>query len=107
MSQTRPLQKADDDALADLKDINLSDVMMTERSEISKLEELEGSYPWEKLKVAKRTEGNQAEEDGSADIGANDGSVTRKEETKTPRKTWDQGDSQKMNHSLTSRQGKK
>ena len=76
---------------------------MTERNETSQLEELKRNYPWKKLKVAKRTEENQAEEDGSADNGADNGSVTRKEGTKTPRKTWDQGDSQKMNYSLTSR----
>ena len=87
VSQTRPLQKADENALAHFKDINLLDAMMTERNETSQLEELKGNYPWKKLKVAKRMEENQAEEDGSADNGANNGSVTRKEGTKTPHKT--------------------
>ena len=55
---------------------------MTERNETSQLEELEGNHPWKKLKLAKRTEENQAEEDGSTDNGANNGSMRKKEGTR-------------------------
>ena len=106
-SQTRHQQKAEGGVQVQvgLEDVTPSEARMMERNETSQLEELGEISPWEKLEAAMKTEWVQTKGDVRADLGATVCSVARKEEANTPRKTWDKGDSQSMDHTSTSRQG--
>ena len=104
-AQTRPLQEADRAAQVGLEDNTPSEARTTERNETFQLEELEEIHPWEELKAAIKTEWVQTEGDVKADYGATVRRITRNEETNTPRKTLDKGDSQSVDHTSTSRQG--
>ena len=69
------------------------------------MEELNKIHPWEELEAAIKTEWVQTKDGVRADLGATVWSMTRKEEANIPRKTWDKGDSQSVDHTSTSRQG--
>ena len=87
-SQTRPQQKTEGGG-----------------NETSQLEELHEISPWEELETAMKTEWVQTKGGVRADLGATVRSVARKEEANTPRKTWDKGYSQSVDHTSPSRKG--
>ena len=104
-SHTRPSQEADRDAQVSLEDDAPSMARMTERSETFQPEVFEEMHTGEELKAAAKTEWVQTEGSVEADRGATVRRIARNEEDNTPRKTWDEGDSQSVDHTSTSRQG--
>ena len=62
-------------------------------------------HPGEELKATTKTEWVQAGGGVEADLGATVRRTARNEEANTPRKTWDEGDSQSVDHTSTSRHG--
>ena len=98
-------EEADPDAQVGLEDNASSEARTTERNETLQPEVLEETHPWEELEATIKTEWVQTEGGVKADLGATVRCVTRNEESNKPRKTWDEGDSQSVDHTSTSRQG--
>ena len=64
-------------------------------------------HPGKELKATTKTEWVQAGGGVEADLGATVRRTARNEEANTPRNTWDEGDSQSVDHTSTSRQWEK
>ena len=103
-AHTRPPQEADWDVQVYLEDDAPSVARTTEKNETFQPEVLKETHPEEDLEASTKTEWVQAEGGVEADFGATVRRTARNEEANTPRKIWDEGDSQSVDHTSTSRQ---
>ena len=98
-------EEADQDTQVGLEDDAPLEARTTERDKTLQPEVLKETHPWEELEAAIKTEWVQIKGGVKADLGATVRRVARNEESNKPRKTWDEGDSQNVDRTSTSRQG--